>query len=55
MHVSLFGKRKRNIMSKANGSIYSESNESVVSNIGVFFLLFGAVLAFAFGISYFQK
>ncbi len=42
-------------MSADKSSIYSESDASVGSNVGVFFLLFGAVVALAFGISYFQK
>lgn len=42
-------------MSEGTSGIYSESDAGIGSNLGVFFLLFGAVLAFAFGISYFQK
>jgi len=42
-------------MSSDKRSIYSDSDASVDSNVGIFFLLFGAVVALAFGISYFQK
>jgi len=42
-------------MSADKSSIYSDSDANVGSNVGIFFLLFGAVVAFAFGISYFQK
>ena len=42
-------------MGTDKSSIYSESDASVGSNVGIFFLLFGAVVALAFGISYFQK
>jgi len=42
-------------MSIDKSSIYSDSDANIDSNVSIFFLLFGAVVAFAFGISYFQK
>jgi len=41
--------------SNNNSSIYNDSDASVGTNADIFFLLFGAVVALAFGISYFQK
>ncbi len=41
--------------SDKSSSIYNDSDASVGSNVGIFFLLFGAVVGLAFGISYIQR
>ena len=52
---SSFTESEQFMSSDKSSSIYNESDASVSSNVAVFFLLFGAIVALAFGISYFQK